>query len=65
MRVGWVLAFFGVAGCTLPTGHQITPQDVANAQGCYSQVLMLATGAQAQVPACMSLAATIKAEGSP
>ncbi|PWT76644.1 MAG: hypothetical protein C5B60_03935 [Chloroflexi bacterium] len=42
--------------------HQITPQDIMNAQACLSEVRAVPSQLQSSIPSCMSLAQTIKTE---
>jgi len=51
-----------VVGCA--NGHQITVQDVMNAQACMNEVRTIPAAVQASIPSCMTLANQIKTEGS-
>ena len=51
-----------VVGCA--NGHQITVQDVMNAQACMNEVRTVPQAVQSSIPSCMTLANQIKTEGS-
>jgi hypothetical protein len=59
--VGLVAAVV-LTGCP-GTHHEITPQDVANAYACMTQVQGVPAAVQSQVPACMALAQSVRSEG--